>query len=99
MHLVAFISLLNSTASFSSPDGFRIRRLRSFLHAAWFGAPNYQSMAESTIPENQGENPSRDEAAASGEPVVSVAIVMHDDPFMRVMARLIYAEASRYDYR
>ena len=57
-------------------------------------------MGESNIAEREnGEAPDPAELSGPGEPAVSEAIVMHDDPFMRVMARLIYAEASRYYYR
>ena len=57
--------------------------------------PESQGQPDPVPPEPHPDTP------ATAQPVASAkeSVVYHDDPFMRVMGRLIYAEACRYDYR
>jgi len=49
---------------------------------------------------NNGEVPLPETAAnVPAESTSPEAITVCDNPFMRAVARLIYAEASRYDFR
>ena len=52
-----------------------------------------ENSAASSVPESIDLNPSPELG------VTSDSITLEDNPFMRIMGRLIYAEACRYDYR
>ena len=61
------------------------------------------------IPESVISQPQNEEAHLASEPASSVqasteiprpeTVTAYDNPLMRAMARLIYAEACRYDFR
>ena len=56
-------------------------------------------MADSAIDSNDPRPSAEIPSSAPDEPSQPEQVTMEDNPFMRIMGRLIYAEACRYDYR